>query len=177
MRRMTIILLTLTFLRISSQTPKQADPFSIETETFVGTSTLLTCHKMKSDCKPGKLVSNERTGIADTTVVYIDGFVSDMTGKKLPYIFFKFIDQKTNKTVALLTTDSTGRMRVSGFNAGTYTLKINAFGYQDFLAKDLKLDAGDKREIIVDMGEFCCTEVETKLVDHGYPPDYKKPDK
>jgi hypothetical protein len=154
MRTRTVLLLTFLFMRSLSQT-----------KTSGGLTTVTVCTEMKKNCKPGKIVDNKRTRIADTTVVYIDGYVCDITGKKLQSAFFKFIDQKTNKTAALLTTDSAGRMRVSGFNAGTYTLKINCFGYQEFVAKDLKLGPGDMRKIIVDMGEYCCTKTELKETD------------
>ncbi len=174
MRNVLILVFTLTFFQLFSQ--KQEDLFSTGTETVVGTSTLLICHNMKSNCKQGRLIRNEKTGIADTSVVFIDGYIRDMTGKNLPQTFFKFIEQKT-KISSLLITDSTGRMRISGFEAGIYTLEISSFGYQDLIIEDLKFGPGDKRNIIVDLGEYCCTDVEVKLEDHGYPPGYKKPDK
>lgn len=176
MRTPTIILLTLAILRLSSQTVTPHDPLSTRTETVVGTSTQMVCHHMKSKCKSGKLLSNERTGIADTSVVFIDGSIVDMTGKKLAGTFFKFINQKTKES-SVLVSDSTGRMRISGFDAGTYTLKLTTFGYQDLVIKDLKFGTGDIRYMIVDMGEYCCTDVETKREDHGYPPDHKKQEK
>jgi hypothetical protein len=167
MRAAIIIILTLVLFKLSSQTKTGIEPFSSEATTAVGISTMQTCLEMKSNCKSGKLIANENHAIADTTLVYLDGFIKDITGKKIPYAFIKLINQQ-NKDSHLSIADSLGRLKLV-INAGTYSLKINAFGYQEFFISDLKFGAGDMRKIIVDVGEYCCTKTKVTFENHGYP--------
>lgn len=162
-RTIITIVFILIMFRLNSQTGS-SDVFEPEMKT-VGVSTFQICREMKPNCKPGKLVTNERTGIADTTVVYIDGYVIDITGKKLQSSFYTFINQNT-KDKWLSCTDSTGRLKISGIESGTYTLKVKCFGYNYLIITDLKFGRGDIRNIIVDVGEYCCTKKEVQLKDH-----------
>lgn len=174
MRTTITIILTLVLARLSSQTVTPSDIYDPPTKT-VGNSTPLTCREMKPNCKPGKLVTCKRRVQIDTLGVGFgaEGYIADMTGKKLPRTFFTFTNQKT-KTPYLNITDSLGRLRIFGLPEGTYSLKANAFGYQDFIVSDLKFGDSDIWEIIIDMGEYCCTKVDVELKNHD---DKTKTDK
>lgn len=156
MKTTTIIILTLTFLRLSSQTSTPHSTNSTGNGTAIGTSTFQICHVMKSDCKAGKLVTNERYEISDTSLAYIEGYIVDITGKKLPFVKIKFINQ-TDKETFLNMSDSTGQFKIYT-DAGAYSIKLQAFGYQDLIINDLKFGIGHKRKIVIDMGEFCCLD-------------------
>ncbi|MBN8692628.1 MAG: carboxypeptidase regulatory-like domain-containing protein [Bacteroidetes bacterium] len=152
MRIIIVIILIFLFDRVISQTRLSNPP-----------TTITVCAEMKKNCKTGKIITNEKYGIGEKTVVYLEGQFTDITEKKLGYTIFTLIGEGSkNKHMTL--TDSLGHFKLV-VEPGVYTLSVNAFGYPDLVVNNLKFSPGDKRNLLIDVGEYCCNKTEVKRVD------------
>lgn len=162
MRIITLIMLASLFNRLISQTRLTNPP-----------NTVTICTEMKRNCKIGKIISNEKNGVGDQTFVYLEGQFIDITGKKLGYTIFTLIGEgSTNRHMTM--TDSLGHFKLV-VEPGLYTLSVSAFGYPNLVIKDLKFSANDKRNLIIDVGEYCCSKTEVKKIDfHSQFEEFEK---
>ena len=83
------------------------------------------CVHYKENYKP-TLIKNEIKGIADTTVVNIDGQIYDYNNDPVPYAIYVFDNHKDSKGKGGLA-DSSGHFKVS-LHADKYELKVRSVG-------------------------------------------------
>lgn len=118
--------------------------------------------------KPGHILKNERTGVADTIVAFVNGYVQSNDGA-VPFANISFTNSKGK--VAGTSTDLYGNYSII-LNSGIYTVRFFALDYSEFNIKNLKLGTGQIQNISVDLGsggKFC-----TYLVKFDHTPSKKE---
>jgi len=104
--------------------------------------------------KPGHILKNERTGVADTIVAFVSGKVQSMDGA-VPFANISFTNPQGK--VAGTSTDIHGHYSII-LNSNTYAVRFFALDYSELNIKSLKLGTGQIQELSVDLGsggKFC----------------------
>ena len=106
---------------------------------------------VKQDGVPSQILRNEQVGIADTSVAFISGNVSDLvTSENISYAVVTFKDESTEKVYGQ-STDTLGKFSII-IPAGSYTFKVFFVGYAE-INLDLTIRTGEMREINTGLGQ------------------------
>lgn len=149
---MFFILFTFLFDRVLFSQANSAD----------GVTTVTICTEMKKNCIGGQILINKIIGIEDTTIVKLQGFITDIKGKSIAFTMIKFTNIQTREK-HLIMSDYTGKYRIV-LDSGKYTFKFSSFGYRDFLIDEIVFKYGQISEINIDMGEYCCLKTELQKI-------------
>lgn len=98
--------------------------------------------------KPGHVIKNETTGIADTIVAFVSGNVREKDG---PVAFTNISFTNPQGQVFGTQTDIDGNYKIT-LNKNTYIVKFFALAYNEIKIDKLKLGTGQMQEIMVDLG-------------------------
>lgn len=121
----------------------------------------LVCEESNPSVGPGQVWSTDFFSLDDENEVGpISGQIVDDKGVGIPFAMVK-IQMKGGKTFSCQT-DLEGHYKFENLVAGNYCMTIVRFGYNTFVVDSILLEAGERQEIIIDMGGYNC--LKTKII-------------
>lgn len=131
-------------------------------------SNCLVCDIYKKEYKKGKVIKNILKAFADTSIVTIFFECNDCKGSPVPNTMIIFENTKTTEQRAYYT-NINGKIKIK-IKEGNYKVVVKGFFETDAITiNSLSLEAGDIREIIIDVGESKCQQARRFHYNLSYP--------